>query len=385
MSTRFDLTPDRRSSESIKWRVYDEDVIPMWIADMDFRCSDAILKAMHERVDHGVFGYPQEPPELIDLVVERLERRYRWKVNPEEIMAIPGIVTALNLVSHAAKTPDSEVIMLTPIYPPFLSAPRDAGMKKVEVELVRRPDGYYEIDFDAFEAAITPQTRIFLLCNPHNPVGRVFTKEELNRLADICLRHDVLICADEIHSDLLFDKNRHYPLAALHSEYAHKTVTLFSPSKTFNIAGLECSFAVVQNPELRKKLQRAGEGMSGWVNVMGLTAASAAYLSGQPWLDEALTYMQKNRDILVDFVRRDLPGVEIYPPEGTYLAWLDCRKANLPENPYEFFLHKARVAFNNGATFGKGGEGFIRLNFGCSRATLEEALNRMARAMREIS
>jgi cystathionine beta-lyase len=385
MPTQFDLTPDRRSSESIKWRVYDEDVIPMWIADMDYRCSDAILKALHERVDHGVFGYPQEPPELIDLVVERLDKRYRWKVNPEEIMVIPGIVTALNLVSHAVKTPGGEAIMLTPIYPPFLSAPRDAGMKKVEVELVRRNDGYYEIDFDAFEAAITPQTRIFLLCNPHNPVGRVFTKEELNRLADICLRHEVLICADEIHSDLLFDRNRHYPLAALHPEYAQKTVTLFSPSKTFNIAGLECSFAVVQNPDLRKKLQHAGEGMSGWVNVMGLTAALAAYQFGQPWLDEALIYMQKNRDVLVDFVRHELPGIEMYPPEGTYLAWLDCRKANLPGNPYEFFLHKARVAFSNGATFGKGGEGFIRLNFGCSRATLEEALKRMAMAMREIS
>jgi cystathionine beta-lyase len=380
MPSHFDITPDRRSSESIKWRVYEEDVIPMWIADMDYRCSDAILKALHERVDHGVFGYPQEPPVLIDLVVERLERLYRWKVNPEEIMLVPGIVTGLNMVSHAAKAPRGEVLMLTPIYPPFLSAPPDAGMKKVEVELARRADGYYEIDFETFEAAITPQTRVFLLCNPHNPVGRVFSKEELNRLADICLRHNVLICADEIHCDLLFDHRRHYPLAALHPEYAKNTITLFSPSKTFNIAGLECSFAVVQNPELRKKMQRAGEGMSGWVNVMGLAAAEAAYRLGQPWLDEALVYMQKNRDLLVDFLRRELPGIEAHPPEGTYLAWLDCRNAGLPENPYEFFLRKARVAFNNGASFGKGGEGFVRLNFGCSRATLEEALRRMAKA-----
>jgi cystathionine beta-lyase len=384
MPSQFDLTPDRRSSESIKWRVYGEDVIPMWIADMDYRSADVILKAMHERVDHGVFGYPQEPPELTDLVVERLQRLYRWKVNPEEIMLVPGVVTALNMVTHAVKAPGGEVIMLTPIYPPFLSAPRNAGMKLVEVELMRRGDGYYEIDFEAFEAAITPRTRVFLLCNPHNPVGRVFTKEELNRLADICLRHGVLICSDEIHCDLLFDRRRHHPLAALHPEYARQTITLFAPSKTFNIAGLECSFAVVQNPELRKKLQRSGEGMSGWVNVMGLTAAAAAYQHGQPWLDEALAYMQRNRDLLVDFVQRELPGIEVYPPEGTYLAWLDCRKAGMPENPYDFFLQKARVAFNHGVSFGKGGEWFVRLNFGCSRATLEEALDRMSKALRQV-
>lgn len=381
MADLFDNPPDRRRSESIKWRYYDEDVIPMWIADMDFRCSPAILDAMHERVDHGVFGYPNDPPELIELVVQRMEKRYQWKINPEEVMLVPGVVTALNMVSHAAGGQGGEIIMLTPIYPPFLGAPRNAGLERVEVELVRREDGYYEIDFDAFEKAITPRTKLFLLCNPHNPVGRVFTKAELNRLAGICLRHEVLICADEIHSDLIFDGRVHHPLANLASEYAKKTITLFAPSKTFNIAGLECSFAVVKDPELRKKLHHAGEGMSGWVNVMGLAAATAAYEFGQPWLDEALEYLQANRDYLVNFIRRELPGIAIYPPEGTYLAWLDCRKAGLPENPYDFFLHRARVAFNNGSTFGKGGEGFVRLNFGCSRATLTEALERMAKAV----
>lgn len=380
----FDKFPYRRATESVKWRVYDEDVLPMWIADMDFRCPEPVIAALQERTAHGVFGYPQEPQELVDLIVERLDKRYRWKVNPEEIMIIPGVVTGLNLVCHAAKSPGAGVLMQTPIYPPFLSAPKNAGLARHEMELTRGSDGRYEIDFKAFEAAITPQTGLFLLCNPHNPVGRVFTKAELEQMVDICLRHDVLICADEIHCDLLFDENRHYPLASLHPEFAQKTITLMSPSKTFNIAGLECSFAVVQNPDVRKRLEHARQGLVGWVNVMGLVAAIAAYRFGQPWLDELLPYLQMNRDLIVDFARREMPGVEVTCPEGTYLAWLDCRKVGISGSPYEFFLQKARVACNDGATFGKGGEGFVRLNFGCTRSTLVEALERMAKALKEI-
>lgn len=384
MTNLFDEFPYRRATESVKWRVYDEDVIPMWIADMDFRCPEPVLAALHERTTHGVFGYPQEPQELVDLICERLDKRYRWKVNPEEIMIIPGVVTGLNLVCHAVQGPGAGVLIQTPIYPPFLSAPRSAGLARHEMELTRNSDGRYEIDFKAFEKTITPQTGLFMMCNPHNPVGRVFTKAELEQMADICLRHNVLICADEIHCDLLFDGNRHYPLASMHPEFASKTITLMSPSKTFNIAGLECSFAVVQNPDLRKKLEHAREGMVGWVNVMGLVAAIAAYRFGQPWLDELLPYLQSNRDLLVNFVKSEMPGVEVTCPEGTYLAWLDCRKAGIPGSPYEFFLQKARVACNDGATFGKGGEGFVRLNFGCTRNTLNDALEKMAKALKEL-
>ena len=380
MSHNFDTFPNRRNSDSGKWNHYDADVLPMWVADMDFVSPQPVLDALKKRVEHGVFGYPGDPLELTEAVQVWIEKHYGWTVEKEAIMLVPGVVTGFNWVCNSLTHPGQGALIQTPVYPPFLYAPTNADLEKHEMQLTLQTDGSYTIDFDAFEAAIQANTQIFILCNPHNPVGRVFTPEELERLAEICLRKNVIICSDEIHADLIYAPNRHVPIASLSPEIAKNTVTLIAPSKTFNIAGLECSVAIATNPEIRQQLRRGGRGMSGWVNVMGQTAALAAYRYGEPWLNDLIEYLQGNRDYLYRFVRDEMPGVEMGLPEGTYLAWLDCRKA-VNGNPHEFFLEKARVAVNDGATFGNGGEGFVRLNFGCPRSMLEEALQRMKKAL----
>ena len=239
----------------------------------------------------------------------------------------------------------------------------------------------YEIDFDAFEAAITPQTELFILCNPHNPIGRGFTREELTRMAEICVRHDVIICSDEIHCDLLLDGTPHHSIAVLSPEIAEQTITLLAPSKTYNIPGLGCSVAIVQNAALRERVNKAAEGIVPHINVMGFVAALAAYTEGGEWLEQILRYLAANRDAVVEYVIGCLPGIATTVPQATYLAWLDCRQAGIEGNPYEFFLKEAKVALNDGVAFGPSGEGFVRLNFGCSRATLMQALEQMQTAL----
>lgn len=382
MDPRFDILPDRKDSLSVKWHAYGPDVLPMWVADMDFRSPDVVIEALKKEVERGVFGYPYEDNRFKAVLVDRLNDQYGWKIDPGALVFIPGIVTGLNIVSHLFPE-GGEILVQTPIYPPFLSAPKNAGMKRVDVGLVRSPDGHYSIDFDAFEAAITDQSRLFMLCNPHNPVGRVFKTDELEHLAEICLRRKLLICSDEIHCDLIYSEHRHVPIASLQPEIAQNSITLMAPSKTFNIPGLQCSFAIIQNLEIRQRFQKAGEGMSGWVNLMGLVAGQAAYQGGQEWLRDLMIYLQGNRDFLYDFVNQRLPGVHMAKPEGTYLAWLDCREAGIDGNPYEFFLQQARVAVNDGGSFGEGGKGFVRMNFGCPRSMLEEALLRMENALQQ--
>jgi cystathionine beta-lyase len=243
-------------------------------------------------------------------------------------------------------------------------------------------NGRYEIDWDAFEEDFDDRTRLYLLCNPHNPIGRVFERDELERMAEICIRRDVIICSDEIHSDLIFSEHKHIPIASLSPEVADRTITTFAPSKTFNIPGLGISFMVIQNKELKKKVEAAGAGLVHVVNGMSFAAAIAAYKDSKAWLSGLLEYLEANRDYLVEFVRNRLEGVEMVVPEATYLGWLDCRSAGIQENPHKFFLEHANVAMNNGATFGQGGEGFVRLNFGCPRTMLVDALERMEQALK---
>ena len=384
----FDYIPDRRHSDSIKWNNYDEDVLPMWVADMDFPSPAPVIKALKDRVEHGIFGYPTGNTILNDIVppfhqaiVDRMTDLYGWRILPEDIVTLSGVVTGFNLACHAYVTPEEAVLVQTPVYHPMLRAAKTTGIQGQEMQLTRNPDGSYSVDWDVFEAAITSQTRLFILCNPHNPVGKVFTKAELERTAEILLRHNVLICSDEIHCDLVYKGHHHIPIAALDPEIAQKTITLMAPSKTYNIAGLKCSYAIIQNKALREKYQKARQGLVPWVNLLGLLAGVVAYREGAPWLEQALAYLQSNRDYLHKTANNDLPGIDMYLPEGTYLAWLDCRQAGIQGNPYKFFLEKARVAFNDGAIFGKGGEGFVRLNFGCSRQLLEESLARMKKAL----
>jgi cysteine-S-conjugate beta-lyase len=381
MPCDFNFLPDRRATECAKWHHYDDDVLPMWVADMDFLSPEPVIRALKERVEHGVFGYPCEPDELRQVIIDHLAKKYAWTVTPEQLVLMPGVVNGFNLACQAIAAPGEGVLIQTPVYPPFFSAPRHAGATSQQAELTRQDNGGYAIDFDKFEQAITGQTRIFILCNPHNPVGRVFRRDELEKMAEICLRHDVTICSDEIHCDLVYPGYQHIPMAALHPEISRRTITLMAPSKTYNIAGLSCSFAIIQDADLRHTFQKASRGLIGEVNILGQVAALAAFKEGQPWLDELLCYLEANRDFLYDYVRWELPGISMGLPEATYLAWLDCRQSGIQGSPHDFFLEKGRVAMNRGDDFGPNGAGFVRMNFGCPRAMLVEALERMKCAL----
>lgn len=379
----FDVVIDRIKSESVKWHRYEPDVLPLWVADMDFVCPEPVLRALQERVAHGVFGYPDVMPSLLDVVVQRLERLYGWHVEPEDLVFMPGVVRGFHLACHAFVNPSEAVLVQTPVYPPILRAAKTTGILHQEMELTQNADSSYDLDTDIFERAFNDQPRLFLLCNPHNPVGKVYCQDDLEKMAEVCLRHKVIICSDEIHAELLFSGQKHIPIAALDPEIARHTITLIAPSKTFNIAGLDCSLAVIQNPDLRKKYLDARKGLISGVNVLGLTAALAAYQYGDDWLQQVLHYLENNRNYLYEFVESECDGVEMSKPEGTYLAWLDCRQAGerVSANPHKFFLEHARVALNDGLDFGPTGAGFVRLNFACPRQTLTSALYAMRDAL----
>lgn len=380
MKYDFDQVIDRTATDSFKWTKYGPGILPMWVADMDFVSAEPIVEALHRRADHRIFGYTAPMPELRGVIAERLHRLYAWKVAEDEIVFVPGVVPGLSLAFLVCTEPGEGVLAQPPVYFHFVDDPVCRGRVLAEAPLVQQGTTY-GIDFEAFERAITPATKIFLLCNPHNPVGRAFSRAELEHLAQICLKHDIVICSDEIHCDLVYPGCRHIPIAALGPEVAMRTITLMAPSKTFNIAGLGCGFAVIKDRALRARWVEAAQGLVPGVNLMGYTAALAAYQDGQEWLDQVLTYLQANRDFLGAFVRERMPGLQLSTIEATYLAWLDCRNSGISGNPFEFFLKKARVALNDGAEFGKGGKGFVRLNFACPRKTLVEALERMENAL----
>lgn len=381
MKYNFDEIINRSGTNSYKWDVYGADVLPMWVADMDFRSPQPVIDALVERARHGVFGYTAPPSALLTEICERMQRLYQWQIKTEDIIFFPGVVVAFNNVIQAFAHRGQGVLMQVPVYHPFLPAPLHAGAIRQEATFNMDTSGRYEVDLESFRQAITPDTAMFLLCNPHNPLSKAFKRDELEALAEICLEHNIPICSDEIHCDLVFPGYEHVPIASLSNEIAQNTVTLMAPSKTFNIAGLECSFAIIQNAKLKEKVQAAQRGIMAGVNLMGYQAALAAYQEGQAWLEQLLAYLTGNRDFLMDFLSSNIPEIRVTPVEATYLAWLDCRKLELPGGAYKFFLEQGKVAFNDGATFGHGGEGFLRLNFGCPRATLQEGLQRMKYAL----
>ncbi|MFC2054426.1 MalY/PatB family protein [Chloroflexota bacterium] len=387
----FDQILDRRKSDSLKWRYYGDDVIPMWVADMDFVSPEPVLQALHERVDHGVYGYPvglTQLPEKVSglqqLIIDRLACLYDWHILAQDLVLLPGVVTGFHIACHTLVPPKNGVLVQTPVYYPILNAAKNTERLSQEMELTHNPDGSYSVDWDLFADSITSETRLFILCNPQNPVGKVFSRPELESLAEICLQRDVIICSDEIHCDLVYQGYRHIPIASLDPVIAQNTVTLMAPSKTFNLPGLQCSFAIIQNRDLREKYKVARKGLVPWVNLMGQVAAEAAYRDGGDWLAQLLQYLEGIRDYLYDYVQDELPGLSMAEPQGTYLAWLDCRATRISGNPYEFFLEKAGVAFNDGIIFGRGGDGFVRINFGCPRSTLAEAMERMKVALIEM-
>jgi cystathionine beta-lyase len=385
MSFNFDETVNRADSDCAKWNYYGKDVIPMWVADMDFKAAPPILRALHERVEHGVFGYEFPQQKMSDVIVNWVGKRYGWKITAEDVILTPGLVSGLNVVSRATGRIGDTAITITPTYFPFMSAPQNQGLAvtKVQLKPAHTADQlHYDIDFEAFEKAITPRTSLFIHCHPHNPVGREFTDEENRRLAEICIKHNVTICSDEIWCDLTLPGTKHTPLAALSEEIAQNTITLMAPSKSFNLPGLGCSYMIVQNKQLRQQVLSAKDGIIPFVNALGLTACHAAYTEGEPWLLALQQYLAENRDVARDYIAENMPEIKTTNPDSTYLLWLDCNQAGINGNPYTFFMDKAKVALGNGPQFGPGGEGFVRLNFGCPRSQLIEALDRMRGAMK---
>jgi cystathionine beta-lyase len=377
MNFDFDTVVDRRCTASFKWDKYQgRDVIPLWVADMDFRSPPAVIEALHERVAHGVFGYAHVPAGLEAAVRAWLLADYGWEVAPEWIAWLPGLVSGLNVLCRAVGTRRAEVITFTPIYPPFLSAPALAERALVRVPLVSS-GGRWAMDLEALERSINPRSRLLLLCSPHNPVGRVWSAAELSALADIARRHDLVLGSDEIHAGLVLDEDKtHVPLATLSPDTAARTITLMAPSKTFNTPGLGCSFAVISDSALRGAFSEAMEGIVPHVNTLGYVAAQAAYEKGEEWHQALLAYLRGNRD-LVEREIPMMPELSITHVEATYLAWIDARRAGLSDPA--LFFEEAGVGLSDGAEFGA--PGFLRLNFGCSRSLLSEALGRMRTAL----
>ncbi len=384
MSFDFDAPIDRTRTDSQKWQKYaGREVLPLWVADMDFRSPPAIIDALHRRVDHGIFGYARPVASTTDAVVAAMAQRYGWQVDPSWLVWLPGLVVGLNVTAQAFADPGDEVLTLTPVYPPFMTAPKHSGRTAITVPW-QLAAGRWEIDWDRLARAVTPRTKIFFLCNPHNPLARVWRRDELLRLGEFCTRHNLLICSDEIHCDLILDPALpHVPTALLGADLAARTVTLMAPSKTYNVPGLGTSIAIIPDPMRRARFVRATAGIVAEVTALGFAACEAAYRDSEPWRQSLLAYLRSNRDYLLDAVARELPGVVVAAPvEATYLLWLDVSALGL-SNPVAHF-EKHGVGLSDGAMFGAPRGSHVRLNFGCPRATLEEAVRRMKAAIAAI-
>ena len=377
----FDTVPARLGTDSQKWQKYaGRDILPLWVADMDFKSSPAIIAALHDRVAHGIFGYARPVKSTVDAVVDALQRNYAWKIDPAWIVWLPGLVCGLNITAQAFAQAGEEVLTLTPVYPPFMSAPKNSARLSTQAAFVLR-DGHWEIDWDALARAVTPRTKLFYLCNPHNPLARVWRREELIRLGEFCAQHHLVLCSDEIHCDLILEPTLHHlPAASLSPEISARTVTLMAPSKTYNVPGLGTSFAIISDPALRAQFIRASAGVVAEVTALGFTACEAAYRDSEAWRQALLTYLRGNRDFLLDYLAREIPGIRVEAPiEATYLAWLNLEALHLADPVAHFETHG--VGLSEGAYFGAPKGHYVRLNFGCPRATLAEALHRMKTAV----
>jgi cysteine-S-conjugate beta-lyase len=378
MSYDFDELIDRTNTDSFKWDKYkDRDIIPLWVADMDFKAAPPILQALENVVKQGVIGYWHTPDELIEVVIQRLKERHNWEIKKEWIIWLPGLVPGLTLSCMSVGNDGDEIMTTVPVYGPFMRAPIAAKKNLIKVPL-RLENNRWTFDFEAIKAAITPRTKMFMLCNPYNPAGTVFTKEELQTLADICVAHNIVICADEIHCDLILDETKkHITTAALSKEAENQTITLLSPSKTFNIAGLGCSFAVIPNNEIRAKFATLRSIIEPEVSAFAYQAALAAYRDGDEWHQQLLSYLRKNHAFVLQEMNA-FNGFKMQPLDATYLAWIDIRESGI-ENITEL-LENAGVGISEGGAYFDG-KGFIRLNFGTQMRRLEAAIWRMRKVL----
>ncbi|MCP8969812.1 MalY/PatB family protein [Ectobacillus ponti] len=377
--SEFDQVINRRGTSSVKWDMHPgDDLLHLWVADTDFPPPPAVREALQKRLEHGIFGYTMVGEEVRAAVMQWTNTRYHWEIQKEWLLFSPGVVPSLSFAVQAYTQPDDKVLIQAPVYAPFFDIVRRNGRELVVNELLVR-DGRYEMDFAALERQLQDGVKLFILCSPHNPVGRVWTKEELLRLGNLCEQYDVLIMSDDIHADIIFSGHTHTPLASLSAGLADRTITAIAPSKTFNIAGLQASALIIPNEQRRKEitavLQRQGFHS---LNTFASAAMEAAYAHGGPWLDELLVYLEKNARFACDFLRTELPQLITYEPEGTYLLWVDCRSLGMgQEELMNVLQQKARIVVEPGKKFGPGSEGFIRINLGCPRSLLAEALRRL--------
>jgi len=385
MPYNFNHTPNRRDPKVVnKWTYYKKDILPMWVADMDFPAPKPILKELHKVADQGVLGYELPSTVLKETIATRMDKLYKWKVKPDSVVAVTGIVSGFNVAARAFCSQKKGILVQPPVYNEFHEVKNNLGIPQIDAPLVEQVNGNilsYEIDWDVFEKQVK-KAGMFLLCNPHNPLGIIFSRKDLLRMAEICIRNNVLIVSDEIHSELLLDGNQFAPMAKLSSEIANHTITLIAPSKTFNVPGLFCGFAIIPNKELRERYTKEVEYLRLHVSSMGLHAAQVAF-SGEcdGWLRDLRKYLTTNRNFLVDYVTKHMPDVRITSPDATYLAWLDFTQLKLKKLPFDFFMKEAKVALSDGKIFGADYRGYVRLNFGTSRKILKQGLDRMRNAL----
>ncbi len=383
----FDQVIDRSNSNSIKFDAVEEvfgskDIIPLWIADMDFLSPPEVTQALRERVEHGIFGYVQPSEQYYSSIINWLKNRHTWLVDKETISFVPGVVKGFAFAIDVFTDCNDKIIIQPPVYPPFKGTTED-----LEREIITNPlileNGQYNMDFDNLREVAKSGAKMLILCNPQNPSGRIWTKEELSQLAEICYDNDIIVISDEIHADLELPGNKYVPFATVSEKAAQNSVTLMAPSKTFNIAGIVSSFAIVQNKEIREKYfnylaaRQLNQG-----TISAYLAAQYAYETGEEWLNQAMEYIQKNIDYVDAYLKKHIPQIKVIRPEASFLIWLDCRDLNLSQPELEnFFIHKAKLGLNSGTMFGKEGEGFMRLNVGCPLITLEKALDNLKKAV----
>ncbi len=384
----FDKVVNRRGTCSAKWDGHaqmgaPEDALPLWVADMDFETMPEVTQAIKKRIGHELYGYPLPSSAYYQSIQGWMQRRFNWDIAEDWIVTVPGVVPAISLALDAFSNPGDAVLIQPPVYPPFANCVTGSGRQLVKNPLVLQGE-QYNVDFQDMEQKIMANAvKLFILCSPHNPVGRVWTPEELKKMASICLKHNVLIVSDEIHQDLTFPGIRHYPLSALDPAYQDIAIICTAPSKSFNLAGLQASNIIIANSALREKFQTSAKCWGiGKINSIGMVACQAAYTHGDAWMDEAMAYIAANRDYVQHFLATYLPQVRLIEGQGLYLLWLDFRALGLsPEELEQFLLHRAKLWLNQGYTFGEEGQGFVRLNIACPRVTLEKALKQLASAI----
>ncbi|MCC9293539.1 pyridoxal phosphate-dependent aminotransferase [Clostridium sp. WLY-B-L2] len=393
MKYNFDEIIDRRKTDSIKWsekflkeKFGDEKIIPMWIADMDFKVAEPIVEMITDRARHGIFGYGHKSDEFMEAAVNWQKKRNGWNIEKEWMLFTPGIIPALNFIVETFCCPGDKVIIQNPVYHPFANVITNNGCHIVNNPLVLN-DGKYEMNFSGLETiAQYSKTKLMFLCSPHNPVGRVWTSEELKQLGEICLKNDILVVSDEIHSDLIYLPNRHIPFGKVSEEFEMNSIVCTSPSKTFNLAGLQVSNIIVPNEKLRKKLNRKLSSINIAPGTFASVAQIAAYNKGEEWLEQLIIYLQNNLDFIDEFLKERIPRVKMIRPEGTYLAWLDFSDFNLTDIELQQLMRKkAKVAMDDGYIFGAGGEHFQRINFACPRTILKKALENIEKSLEDIN